>query len=70
MVVVDASALIPLAWVGELDLLTASFDDLRTTEDVRDEVLLKRTRGAAALDSFLADITVNQRAADATEVAS
>jgi predicted nucleic acid-binding protein len=70
MVVVDSSALIPLAWVGELDLITARFDEIRTTEDVRDEVLTKGKRGAAVLNRFLADVTVHQRPSDASEVAS
>lgn len=52
MVVVDSSALIPLTWVGRLDLITATFDEIRTTEDVRAEVLTEGKRGTAALSDF------------------
>jgi predicted nucleic acid-binding protein len=34
MVVVDSSALIPPAWVGRLDLVSTTFDEIRTTEAV------------------------------------
>jgi predicted nucleic acid-binding protein len=37
MVVVDSSALIPLAWVGRLKLISTAFDEIRTTELVQDE---------------------------------
>ena len=70
MVVVDASALIPLAWVGRLELISAAFDDIRTTEDVRDEVLTEGQRGTAALDEFLSDVPVRETPARAEEVAS
>jgi len=70
MVVVDSSALIPLAWVGRLDLISTAFDDVRTTEDVRDEVLTEGKRGTVALDEFLADVTVHDTPARAEEVAS
>ena len=70
MVVVDSSALIPLAWVGRLELISAAFDDIRTTEDVRDEVLTEGQRGTAALDEFLADVLVRETPARAEEVAS
>ncbi len=36
MVVVDASALIPLARVGRLDLIETAFNEGRTTEAVRE----------------------------------
>jgi len=70
MVVVDFSALIPLAWVGRLDLISTAFDDVRTTEDVRDEVLTEGKRGTVALDEFLADVTVHDTPARAEAVAS
>ena len=70
MVVVDSSALIPLAWVGRLGLISTAFDDIRTTEDVRDEVLTEGQRGTAALDEFLADVPVRETPARAEEVAS
>ena len=70
MVVVDSSALIPLAWVSRLELISAAFDDIRTTEDVRDEVLTEGQRGTAALDEFLSDVPVRETPARAEEVAS
>ena len=70
MVVVDSSALIPLAWVGRLDLISTTFDDVRTTEAVQEEVLTEGKRGTAALDEFLADVTVHGTPATAEEVAS
>jgi len=70
MVVVDSSALIPLAWVGRLDLVSTAFEDVRTTENVRDEVLTEGKRGTAALDEFLADVTVHDTPARAEAVAS
>ena len=60
MVVVDSSALIPLAWVGRLELITAVFDTVETTEIVEDEVLVEGKRGTSALESFLADVTVHE----------
>lgn len=70
MVVVDSSALIPLAWVGRLDLLTATYDELRTTEDVRQEVLVEGKRGTAALKSVLEDVTIHETPPDAADVAA
>lgn len=70
MVVVDSSALIPLAWVGRLDLITATFDERRTTEAVREEVLIEGKRGTAALDEFLEDASVLEIPEKAEEVAS
>lgn len=61
MVVVDSSALIPLAWVGRLDLVTAVFDDVATTDGVVEEVLVDGKQGTAALDRFLDDVTVHER---------
>ncbi|SDY23948.1 hypothetical protein [Halopenitus persicus] len=70
MVVVDSSALIPLSWVGRLDLVAAAFDDVRTTEAVREEVLTEGKRGTAALEEFLEGVTVHETPAAADEVAS
>jgi len=70
MVVVDSSALIPLTWVGRLGLISDAFDEIQTTEEIRDEVLTEGKRGTAALDEFLADVTVHETPARADEVAS
>lgn len=70
MVVVDSSALIPFAWVGRLDLVSAAFDDIRTTEGVREEALTEGKRGTAALAELLADIAVHDTPDRADEVAS
>ncbi|WP_254763076.1 hypothetical protein [Natrinema marinum] len=70
MVVVDSSALIPLAWVGRLDLVTATFDEVRTTEAVAEEVLTAGKRGTAVLDDFLEDVSVLETPREAEEVAS
>ena len=70
MVVVDSSALIPLAWVGRLELIPATFDDIRTTKDVREEVLVEGKPGNAALDVFFTEVTVHQTPDKAEQVAS
>jgi len=70
MVVVDSSALIPLAWVGRLDLISTTFDDVRTTDEVQKEVLTGGKRGTAALDDFLADVAIHDTPDRADEVAS
>lgn len=70
MVVVDSSALIPLAWVGRLDLISATFDEIRTTERVRDEVLIEGKRGTASLKSFLDAVPVCKTPPEAEEVAA
>jgi predicted nucleic acid-binding protein len=70
MAVVDSSALIPLAWVGRLDLISTAFDEIRTTEVVREEVLTEGKRGTAALDEFLADVAIYDTPARADDVAS
>lgn len=70
MVVVDSSALIPLAWVGRLDLVSAVFDDVRTTEAVEDEVLTEGKRGVSRLESFLDGATIHETPSPAKEVAS
>ncbi|MDJ1431935.1 hypothetical protein [Halostagnicola sp. A-GB9-2] len=70
MAVVDSSALIPLAWVGRLDLLSTTFDELRTTEAVRTEVLTEGKRGTTALDAFLEEVAICETPTEATEVAT
>lgn len=70
MVVVDSSALIPLAWVGRLDLVSTAFNEVRTTEEVRTEVLTEGKRGTAVLEEFLADAVVHETPEAAEEVAS
>jgi len=70
MVVVDSSALIPLAWVGRLGLIPTAFDEVRTTEEVRAEVLAEGKRGTAALADFLADVAIHDTPARAEDVAS
>jgi predicted nucleic acid-binding protein len=70
MVVVDSSALIPLAWVGRLGLVSTTFDDVRTTEEGNEEVLTEGKRGTAALADFLADVAIHDTPARADDVAS
>jgi predicted nucleic acid-binding protein len=70
MVVVDSSALIPLAWVGRLDLIPTVFEEIRTTEAVRAGVLTEGKRGTVALDEFLADVVVHETPDRAEDVAS
>jgi len=70
MAVVDSSALIPLARIGRLDLISAIFDKLRTTRQVRDEVLTEGKRGTAALTTFFDDVSVCEMPTDAENVAS
>jgi len=70
MVVVDSSALIPLAWIGRFDLISETFDEIRTTELVRDEVLVEGKQGAASLKSFLSDVSLCKTPSRAEEVAS
>lgn len=69
MVVLDSSALIPLARVGCLDLVLATYEDLRTVEDVESEVLVPGKPGSAALESFLADVAVHETPEAAERVA-
>lgn len=70
MVVVDSSALIPLSLVGRLDLITAVFDEVRTTEAVREEVLTDGKRGVAALKAFLEDAHIHETPPEAEGVAA
>ena len=57
--------LIPLAWVGRLDLISATVDEIRTTEVVRDEVLTEGKRGTALLKSFLDDVSICDTSSEA-----
>jgi predicted nucleic acid-binding protein len=70
MVVVDSSVLIPLAWIGRLDLIESAFEEVRTTDQVQNEVLTDGKRGTAALDEFLEDVVVHEMPDAACEVAS
>ena len=70
MAVVDSSALIPLSWVGRLDLISTTFDEIRTTDAVKQEVLTEGKRGTAALTSFLDDIPICETSPEAEKVAS
>lgn len=70
MVVVDSSALIPLSRVGRLDLIDETFDGVRTTAGVRDELLSSGKPGTAALKTFLDDASLLEPHPDAEEVAS
>lgn len=70
MVTVDSSALIPLAWVGRLDLVAATFDEVRTTRDVYDEVLTDGKRGTATLEEFLEDCPIHEPSPRSESVAS
>lgn len=69
MVIVDSSALIPLAWIGRLDLLEEAFDDISTTNLVHSEVLTEGKRGTATLREFLEDVSIHEIPSDAGEVA-
>ena len=69
MVVVDSSALIPLSWVGRLDLIEAVFDEVHTTLGVREEVLVEGKRGVAALEAFVGDATVHPTPEEAEAIA-
>ena len=70
MVVVDSSALIPLARVGRLDLFTTTFDKIQTTEGVQNEVLTPGKQGTSVLASFLERIAVCETPPEAAQVAS
>lgn len=69
MVVVDSSALIPLSWVGRLDLVGECFETPRTTEGVRGEVLVGDKPGTAVIESFLDSVEIHETPAEATSVA-
>lgn len=70
MVVVDSSALIPLSWVGRLDLISETCDEIRTSVSVRNEVLTEGERGTATLKSFLDDVSICETPPEAEDVAS
>lgn len=70
MVVVDSSALIPLAWIGRLDLIPAVFGEIETTELVEDEVVVEGKRGTAALERFLDNVTIHDSPVEAEEIAA
>lgn len=69
MVVLDSSALIPLSWVSRLDLVDEAFSALRTTEGVREEVLVEGKPGTVPLRTFLEDVEIYETPADASGVA-
>lgn len=69
MVVIDSSALIPLARVGRLDLISDRFGSVRTTQEVQDEVLVEGQPGTTALQTFLDDVSIESTPADAEKVA-
>lgn len=69
MVVVDSSALIPLAWVGRLDLIRAVFEEIETTERVEDEVVVEGKRGTTTLKHFLDDVMIRESPVEAEDVA-
>lgn len=69
MVVVDSSALIPLAWAGRLDLVPAVFEEIETTEIVVDEVVVEGKRGTATLKRFLDEVAIREPPVDAEDVA-
>lgn len=70
MVVVDSSALIPLARTGNLSLTTQVFDRVETTEDVYRETVEEGGRGASAIKEFLEEeAAVRENDAEAGAVA-
>ncbi|CCQ32745.1 hypothetical protein HLRTI_000718 [Halorhabdus tiamatea SARL4B] len=70
MVVVDSSALIPLSWVGRLGLVETTFETVRTTDAVRDEVLVEGKPGTASLQHFLKGVEVVETPPQSEEVAT
>ena len=70
MVVVDSSALIPLARVGRLDLIPAVFETIATTEAVTGEVVVEGKPGAATLEEFLDGVATHESPASAEETAA
>lgn len=65
----DEAALIPLAWVGRLNLISAVFDDIEMTTLVEDEVLVEGKRGTAALRQFLEGVTIRKPSPEAEQIA-
>lgn len=70
MVVLDSSALIPLARVGRLDLITALFTDLATTHQVKTEVVVTGKPGTEALKEFLKTVSICDVPDEVEEVAA
>ncbi|MHB9287839.1 hypothetical protein ACKVMT_12470 [Halobacteriales archaeon Cl-PHB] len=70
MVVVDSSALIPLARIGRLDLVRAAFSEVHTVVGVQHQVVVEGKPGTAALRDFLDDVTVHDTPDSAANVAS
>lgn len=58
MVVLDSSAVIPLARVGSLQLIQQQWIQLRTTPGVQQEVLADGYPGTAALSRFFGDVEI------------
>ena len=69
MVVVGSSALIPLAWVGRLELVPAVFDDVQTSRIVEEEVIVEGKRGVGPLERFLDGVSIADVPSCAAEVA-
>ena len=69
MVVVDSSALIPLARAGQLDLVTAVFDACHVTEEIVTEVVVEGKRGSSALKAFIEGCEIHGIPDDAAQVA-
>lgn len=69
MVVVDSSAVIPLARVGRLDLIANSFESVRTTQAVQEEVLVEGKPGMSALQTFFNDVSIQSIPPEAEQIA-
>ena len=69
MVVVDSSALIPLARAGRLKLLTAVFDACHVTEEIVDEIVVEGKRGSSALQTFVERCEIHGMPDDAPRMA-
>ncbi len=67
---VDTSALIPLARVGELDLVKLVFDQVLTTRPVVEELLVEGQPGTAALKDFVDDVRIRDAPPESPNVAS
>jgi len=59
MVVVDSSALIPLARVGRLNLIPATFETVCVPELVREEVIVEGERATGVLSEFVDSVSVD-----------
>lgn len=55
MVVVDSSALIPLARSGNLSLVGESYENIFAVEEVKDETVAPGKRGSSELDEAFSD---------------